>query len=278
MCIIISYYFHIYYHILAFISITNLFTLSYTGLFLWGKKEHGHNYPMKELTLMCLLNNASVYCQQTQQSLLVSGLWSVLRCNWCRKAGVLLLGDNSESNTSGLCVALHALYHLVWSYLFGVWFSFNLGNTLFNLLFRFGSDSHSRCHSSCSKSLILFPKSEATIVFEASFSDRASFAASSASLLPFMLIWLGIQQKTISFPLDFSWLYFSNTLTPYWPRLLVSLGLIEKSVLLIGQWGIFVITGFRLQSPAGGAPCRSQQMRFVVPVNNTKIGYEPILI
>ena len=44
------------------------------------------------------------------------------------------------------------------------------------------------------------------------------------------------------------------------------------------KWGIFVITGFRLQPPAGGAPCRSQQMRFVVPVNNTKIGYEPILI
>ena len=44
------------------------------------------------------------------------------------------------------------------------------------------------------------------------------------------------------------------------------------------EWGIFVITGFRLQSPAGGAPSRSQQMRFVVPVNNTKIGYEPILI
>ena len=43
-------------------------------------------------------------------------------------------------------------------------------------------------------------------------------------------------------------------------------------------WGIFVITGFRLQSLAGGAPSRSQQMRFVVPVNNTKIGYEPILI
>ena len=43
-------------------------------------------------------------------------------------------------------------------------------------------------------------------------------------------------------------------------------------------WGIFVITGFRLQSPAGGAPSRSQQMRFVVPVNNTKTGYEPILI
>ena len=32
MYIIISYYFHIYYHILAFISITNLFILSYTGL------------------------------------------------------------------------------------------------------------------------------------------------------------------------------------------------------------------------------------------------------
>ena len=44
------------------------------------------------------------------------------------------------------------------------------------------------------------------------------------------------------------------------------------------QWGIFVITGFRLQLPAGGAPSRSQQMRFVVPVNNTKIGYELILI
>ena len=44
------------------------------------------------------------------------------------------------------------------------------------------------------------------------------------------------------------------------------------------QWEIFVITGFRLQSPAGGAPCWSQQMRYVVPVNNTKIGYEPILI
>ena len=63
---------------------------------------------------------------------------------------------------------------------FGVWFSF-----IFNLLFGFGSDSHSRCHSSYSKLLILFPKSEATIVFEASFSDRASFAASSASSVTF---------------------------------------------------------------------------------------------
>ena len=71
---------------------------------------------------------------------------------------------------------------------FGVWFSFNFGNTLFDLLFRFASDSHSCCLSSCSKSLILFPKSEATIVFEASFSDRTSFAASSASLLPFVPI------------------------------------------------------------------------------------------
>ena len=96
----------IYFYYLSFI-------LSYTGLFLWGRKEHGHNYPMKELPLMYLLNNASVYCQQTRHSLLVSGLLSVLRCNWCRKAGVLLLGDNSESNTSGLCVALHTLYHLV---------------------------------------------------------------------------------------------------------------------------------------------------------------------
>ena len=34
MYIIITYYRHIYYHILAFISITNLFILSYTGLFL----------------------------------------------------------------------------------------------------------------------------------------------------------------------------------------------------------------------------------------------------
>ena len=75
---------------------------------------------MKELPLMYLLNNGSVYCQQTQHSLLVSGLLSVLCCNWRRKVGVLLLGDNSESNTSGLCVALHTLYHLVWSYLFGV--------------------------------------------------------------------------------------------------------------------------------------------------------------
>ena len=49
-------------------------------------------------------------------------------------------------------------------------------------------------------------------------------------------------------------------------------------VVYLIKWGIFVITGFRLQSPAGGAPSRSQQMRFVVPVNNTKIGYEPILI
>ena len=79
--IIITYYCHIYYHIITFISITNLFILSYTGLFLCGKNEHGHNYPMKELPLMYLLNNASVYCQQTQHSLLVSGLLSVLRCN-----------------------------------------------------------------------------------------------------------------------------------------------------------------------------------------------------
>ena len=64
---------------------------------------------------------------------------------------------------------MRSLAHTVPSRLvipFGVWFSFNFGNTLFNLLFRFGSDSHSRCHSSCSKSLILFPKSEATIVFD----------------------------------------------------------------------------------------------------------------
>ena len=82
---------------------------------------------------------------------------------------------------------MRSLAHTVPSRLvipFGVWFSFNFGNTLFNLLFIFGSDSHSRCHSSCSKLLILFPKSKATIVFEASFSDRASFAASSASSLP----------------------------------------------------------------------------------------------
>ena len=86
---------------------------------------------------------------------------------------------------------MRSLAHTVPSRLvipFGVWFSFNFGNTLFNLLFIFGSDSHSRCHSSCSKLLILFPKSKATIVFEASFSDRASFAASSASSLPFMPI------------------------------------------------------------------------------------------
>ena len=69
---------------------------------------------------MCLLNNASVYCKQTQHSLLVSGLLSVLRCNWRRKAGVLLLGDNT--NSSGLCVALHTLYHLIWSYLLGYGF------------------------------------------------------------------------------------------------------------------------------------------------------------
>ena len=77
---------------------------------------------------------------------------------------------------------MRSLAHTVPSRLvipFGVWFSFNFGNTLFNLLFRFCSDSHSHCHSSYSKLLILFPKSKATIVFEASFSDRASFAASS---------------------------------------------------------------------------------------------------
>ena len=83
---------------------------------------------------------------------------------------------------------MRSLAHTVPSRLvipFGVLFSFNFGNTLFNLLFIFGSDSHSRCHSSCSKLLILFPKSKATIVFEASFSDRASFAASSASFVAF---------------------------------------------------------------------------------------------
>ena len=89
---------------------------------------------------------------------------------------------------SGLCVALHTLYHLVWSYLLGYGFHSILVVLFLNLLFIFGSDSHSRCHSSCSKLLILFPKSKATIVFEASFSDRASFAASSASSLPFMPI------------------------------------------------------------------------------------------
>ena len=86
---------------------------------------------------------------------------------------------------------MHSLAHTVPSRLvipFGVWFSLNFSNTLINLLFIFGSDSHSRCHSSCNKLLTLFPKSEATIVFEASFSDRASFAASSASSLPFMPI------------------------------------------------------------------------------------------
>ena len=86
---------------------------------------------------------------------------------------------------------------------FEVWFSFNFGDTPFNLLFIFNSDSYSCCHSSCNKLLILFPKSEATIMFEASFIDRASFAASSASSLPFMPTWFGIQQKIISFPLDF---------------------------------------------------------------------------
>ena len=53
---------------------------------------------------------------------------------------------------------MRSLAHTVPSRLvipFGVWFSFNFGNTLFNLLFRFGSDSHSLCHSSCSKSLIV---------------------------------------------------------------------------------------------------------------------------
>ena len=51
---------------------------------------------------------------------------------------------------------MRSLAHTVLSHLvipFGVWFSFNFGNTLFNLLFIFGSDSHSRCHSSCSKLL-----------------------------------------------------------------------------------------------------------------------------
>ena len=110
---------------------------------------------------------------------------------------------------------IHSLAHIEPSRLvmpFGVWFSFNFGNILFNLLFMFDSDSHSFCYSSCNKLLILFPKSAATIVFEASFSDKASFAASSASSLPFMPTWLGIQQKIISFPLDISRLYFSNTL------------------------------------------------------------------
>ena len=55
---------------------------------------------------------------------------------------------------------------------FGVWYSFNFGNILFNLLFIFDSNSQSFCHSSCNKLLILFPKSEATIVFEASFSEK----------------------------------------------------------------------------------------------------------
>ena len=48
---------------------------------------------------------------------------------------------------------MRSLAHTVPSHLvipFGVWFSFNFGNTLFNLLFIFGFDSHSRCHSSCS--------------------------------------------------------------------------------------------------------------------------------
>ena len=82
---------------------------------------------------------------------------------------------------------MRSLAHTVPSRLvipFGVWISFNFGNTLLNLLFIFGSDSH----SSCSKLLILLPKSKATIVFEASFSDRASS-------LPFMLIWLGNPAK-----------------------------------------------------------------------------------
>ena len=41
---------------------------------------------------------------------------------------------------------MRSLAHTVPSRLvipFGVWFSFNFGNTLFNLLFIFGSDSHS---------------------------------------------------------------------------------------------------------------------------------------
>ena len=69
--------------------------------------------------------------------------------------------------------------------------------------------------------------------------------------------------KIISFACTTTWKDFST---------------LQMITTLNEKWGIFVITGFRLQSPAGGAPCRSQQMRFVVPVNNTKIGYEPILI
>ena len=130
MSIIITYYRHIYYHIFAFISITNLLYFLIQVYFFEEGKNIGIITQMKELPLMYLLNNASVYCQQTQHSLLVSGLLSVHHCNWRRKAGVLLLGDNSESNTSALCVALHTLYHLVWSYLLGYGF-----HSIFVILF-----------------------------------------------------------------------------------------------------------------------------------------------
>ena len=63
--------------------------------------------------------------------------------------------------------------------------------------------------------LISFPKSEATTIFEALFSDKASFAAVSASIFPHMSIWLAIQHKMTSF-LWISADYFSHTLTGVW--------------------------------------------------------------
>ena len=59
------YYYYIYIIITFAITFSHLFLLlifilSYTGLFLWGRKEHGHNCPLLELLLMCLLSSASV--------------------------------------------------------------------------------------------------------------------------------------------------------------------------------------------------------------------------
>ena len=49
-------YYHFRDHVLTFISVTTFLYF----LIQVGRKEHGHNYSMLELPLMCLLSNASV--------------------------------------------------------------------------------------------------------------------------------------------------------------------------------------------------------------------------
>ena len=57
--------------------------------------------------------------------------------------------------------------------------------------------SHSRCHSSCNKLLILFPKSDAPISFETSVSEKSLFC-SLVSFFVALLAWN--KAKTYLFP------------------------------------------------------------------------------